>query len=115
MKKLGSIIIYSIALLPNLALAFEKNIKGIAQYVGDIISTALIPFLITLALAWFIWGVVSFIRAAENSDEREKGKKRMLWGIIALFAMISFIGISAIFTTTFFNENPILPQLYTNT
>lgn len=99
---------------PVFVFAFEKNIKGFASHIVGIISSALIPFLITLALAWFIYGLASFIRAAENSDEREKGKKRMLWGILALFFMIAFIGISSIFTNTLFNQNPILPQLYTN-
>lgn len=108
------IITLPLASFPFRSFAFERNIKGVSGYIVDIISSALIPFLVTLALAWFIWGVVTYIRASDNQEERKKGRQRIVWGIIALFFMIAFIGISAIFTNTLFNQNPILPQLYTN-
>lgn len=114
MKKITTTIALFFTVSPLVTFAFERNVRGISDYIVDLISTALIPFLIALALTWFIWGVVSFIRAAENSEERKKGKKKIMWGIIALFFMIAFIGISSVFTNTFFNKNPILPQLYTN-
>lgn len=114
MKKLAMLAIVLSGLLPTITFAFQRSIKGFAAYFVEIISDFLIPFLVTLALTWFIWGVVSFIRAAENPEERKRGKQKIIWGIIALFFMIAFIGISSVFTTTLFNKGPILPQLYTN-
>jgi hypothetical protein len=53
----------------------------------------LIPILIALGLLFFIWGLVQFIMAGGDDAAKEKGKSHMVWGIIALFVMISVWGI----------------------
>ena len=78
--------------------------------VVDILGTAIMPLMFLAALTWFIWGVVEFIRNSDNQEKRKEGRTRMLWGIIALFVMVSFLGITSIFTETFFNRQPFLPQ-----
>lgn len=99
------------------AQAIQKDLstlRGIADYVVRLITVLVIPLLITVALAWFIWGVAEFIRAADNAEERKKGKNKMVWGIVALFFMIAFLGVTAIFTNSLFGGNPGLPILPTN-
>jgi uncharacterized membrane protein YidH (DUF202 family) len=44
----------------------------------------------------FIWGVVEFIKNADNAEERETGKMHMIWGVIGLAIMVSFAGIIGI-------------------
>lgn len=78
--------------------------------VVDIIGGSVMPLLFLAALTWFIWGVVEFIRNSDNQEERKRGRAKMLWGIIALFVMVSYLGITSVFTETFFNRQPILPQ-----
>ena len=78
--------------------------------VVDIIGGSIMPLLFLAALTWFIWGVVEFIRNSDNQEKRKQGRARMLWGIIALFVMVSYLGITSVFTETFFNRQPILPQ-----
>lgn len=53
----------------------------------------LIPLLISVAVAVFLWGLVVFIKNTEDKQVHEDGKKLMIWGIIALFVMVSFWGI----------------------
>ena len=53
----------------------------------------LTPALAGLALLVFFWGVVKFIFNAGDEEKRREGKKFMLWGIIALFVMVSLWGI----------------------
>lgn len=113
MKKL----ITFLSLVPGMALAqtIERgSIKSIAESLTKFFSKLVMPMLFTLALSFFVWGIVDFIRSAENSEERKKGKQRMLWGIIGLFAMVTYIGLTSILTTTVFNASPVLPQLFSN-
>lgn len=102
--------------LPALASAQVKSrtIKGIANDLTKFLSSAVMPLLFAVALALFIWGIVDFINHAENSDERKKGKQRMLWGIVGLVAMVTYLGLTSVLTQTFFGDGVGLPQLYTN-
>lgn len=100
--------------MPQESLAFERSVLGISRWIRDLVFGPLMPLLFAAALLWFIWGIAEFIRSADNSDGRERGKRRMLWGILALFFMITFLGITTIFTQTLFNDRPFLPQLHTN-
>jgi uncharacterized membrane protein len=63
--------------------------------VGNLIGLMrpLVTLIIGLALLYFLWGLVKFISASGDESEVTKGKSAMLWGIIALFIMISIQGI----------------------
>ena len=49
------------------------------------------------ALATFLWGMVIFIKDADTPAEQIKGKDRMMWGLAALFVMVSVWGIVRMF------------------
>lgn len=102
-----------IAVFPLFAFA-QNTLKSFVETVVDIIGTALIPLLFSAALALFIWGIFEFIQNADNPDKRQSGKKRMLWGIIALFAMVAYLGLTTVITSSFFSRDPILPQFFNN-
>jgi hypothetical protein len=48
---------------------------------------------IALGLLVFIWGMVQFIISAGDDDAKAVGKQRMVWGILALFAIVAVWGI----------------------
>ncbi len=60
-----------------------------------------------LALLVFFWGLVKFINNAADTDEHEKGKHLMIWGIISflvlvsLWAIVSFILVDTLTITAF--------------
>lgn len=113
-KKIFQKIIYVIpVIVPSLVHA-QRSVKGFADSVVTTIGDYLMPLLFVAALTYFTWGVVTFIRDAENSEERQKGKNRIIWGIIALFAMTAYFGLTSILTQTAFGTSPFLPQLFTN-
>ena len=58
-----------------------------------VVAITLIPILLGLALAVFVWGLVVFISKADNEQERDAGKQKMFWGIIGLFVLVSVWGI----------------------
>ena len=78
-----------------------KYIEGYYTSISDIINSYLVPLLIALAFATFLWGIYKyFIRDADNETEREKGKTFALYGIIGLVIIFSIWGIVSIFTST---------------
>jgi Mn2+/Fe2+ NRAMP family transporter len=106
-------ILISSTALPVAAFAQgQETFKNIVIDIVDLIGGSVMPLLFLAALTWFIWGVVEFIRNSDNQEKRKQGRRRMLWGIVALFVMVSYLGITSVFTETLFNRQPILPQLY---
>jgi len=73
---------------------------------------AMIPVVIGLALLAFIWGLVKFIsRVGGDEKAVTEGKQLMIWGLIALFLMVSIWGILGFFYNEFGFTKPFgLPQ-----
>src|SRR3989344_308746 len=70
-----------------------SNFKELADILIDLIRTAL-PVITGLALMVFFWGLAKFIfRVGGDEKAVEGGKRLMIWGLLALFVMISVWGI----------------------
>lgn len=69
------------------------GVKGLIQAVGGLINP-LIAIVVAMALLVFFWGLAKFIfRVGGDEKAVEEGKKIMIWGLIALFVMVSVWGI----------------------
>lgn len=47
----------------------------------------------SLAIAYFLFGVLQYIMNSDNEDGIARAKKYMMWGLIGLFIMVSAWGI----------------------
>lgn len=65
-----------------------RHLLGIAAG----IIQALIPIVIGLAVLVFLWGVLRYVLSTSDGGKGE-GRTFMLWGIIALFVMVSVWGL----------------------
>lgn len=88
---------------PVLAFAAPNNnvpdIGGIMVIINGLLAFA-IPILITLAVVYFIWGVIQY--TVSTDEEAKKGARgKIINGLIGLFIIIAFWGIIKIFTNTF--------------
>ena len=93
MKKYKYILITTIFFSPSLVLAQLTGVKDLIKAVGGLINP-LITILVGVALLVFFWGLVRFIfRVGGDEKAVEEGKRIMIWGLIALFVMISVWGI----------------------
>ncbi len=81
-------------LFPMIVLAAPSDFAGFISILLNLIAL-LIPVLIGLALLFFFWGLARFILKAGDVKAREDGKNIMIWGIVALFVMVSFWGLIA--------------------
>jgi hypothetical protein len=82
----------SILLLPFVAHAQFDNLSNLLDSFGGLIDVAT-PIVVGLALLAFFWGLAKYIFSAGNEEAKESGKNIMIWGIIALFVMVSVWGI----------------------
>lgn len=82
----------------------QAQVRDFADFVGLLLNGILNPLIviiITLALIYFLWGMANFILRADDEQARAKGKQIMIWGIIALFVMVSVWALVAILENTF--------------
>jgi hypothetical protein len=94
--KRSVIAVAALAFLPMLSFAQNDapslgNIETLVESIGRIVNL-LTPILIGLALLAFFWGLIKYI-FSEGDDGKKDGKKLMIWGIIAIFIMVSIVGI----------------------
>ena len=114
MKKYYAIFLFSF-LLPTLALAQCSSIptslnlaagntstkfSDIICYVIGLINL-LIPILFALAFILFFWGVSKYVLAAGEDKALKQGQQYMMWGVLALFVLTSYMAIIGIATNTF--------------
>ena len=87
-----------------------KNLTQILNYFSCLLVKPVMRFLFILATVSFIWGIIQYFLNAENEEKRKKGKQFMLWGIIALFVMVSVWGLVGVLSNTF-GTKTLIPQL----
>ena len=74
---------------------FAQDLDGTQRLLNAVLraGTLLIGIAIVLAFLFFVWGIAEFIRKADDASSREEGKKRMIWGVIALTVLATIWGI----------------------
>jgi uncharacterized membrane protein YidH (DUF202 family) len=98
---------------PLLAGAVEvSNFDQLISALQGLINSFL-PFLVGLAVLLFIFGVVQYVMAGGDADKRKTGQAYMIWGIVALFIMVSVWGLVNLLGGTFgLNKTaPPLPEV----
>ncbi|MEK7187157.1 MAG: hypothetical protein AAB690_02570 [Patescibacteria group bacterium] len=73
-----------------------QNLQQLIKIFIDI-ATSLMPILGGVALLVFFWGLVKFIAKSGDEKSHQDGRSLMVWGLIALFVMVSFLGIVYLF------------------
>lgn len=96
-------------------IADAKSIKDIIQVFIDTLGLV-VKLLWLLAFVVFIWGIVKFIAAAGNSAKKESARNYIIYGLIGIFVLLSFMGIIKIVGDTFGipTENPSIPTQQNN-
>jgi len=102
MKKIGLAV--SAYLLP--VVAFGQTLSGrinnadsLVTFIKNLIDTV-IPIIIAIAVVYFLWGLFRLFTAADD-EKKDKAKNTILYGVIALFVMVSIWGLVNILVGTF--------------
>lgn len=84
---------------PLAVFAADANAWTIIGAIGNILGIV-IPVLITLAVVYFIWGVIQY--TVSTDEEAKKGARtKIIQGLIGLFVIVAFWGILSLITSTF--------------
>ena len=116
MKK---IISFGFALsFPFVTLAADQ-IKGILDQLISYLNY-IVPALITIAVVYFIWGVISYMTSSDE-EQKKLGRSKIINGLIGLFVIVAFWGIIAVVKNTFGignitgqNITPCVPTVQNN-
>lgn len=76
------------------------TLDSILDVIAGLITTAT-PIVVALALLYFFWGLANYILNSGNEEKKKEGKSIMIWGILALFIMVSVWGIINVIQSTF--------------
>jgi uncharacterized membrane protein YdjX (TVP38/TMEM64 family) len=85
----------------------------LVNYIICIIGSSVLPFIFGLAVLVFIYGVVQYMAGAEEEAKREKGRQFIIWGLVALFAMVSVWGLVRVLNNTF-GVPFVIPKVHVN-
>ncbi len=78
---------------------FAADAFSVLTVINKILAT-IIPILITLAVVYFIWGVIQY--TVSGDEEKKKAARGMIiQGLIGLFIIVAFWGIIRLVTNTF--------------
>ncbi len=77
-----------------------EKLQDILTLANCYISTGFVPLIFTLALIYFILGVIKYV-VSDSEKDKAKGRQFMIWGIVALFAMVSVWGLVKVIGNTF--------------
>lgn len=83
-----------------------ENLSGLFIYAYCVLVGYAIPFLIVLGGVIFMVGVLKYITAGDNEEKRQAGRQIMIFGVIALFVLVSVWGLVRILTQSFFGTDP---------
>jgi len=105
MKKILSVSFAWVALLAPLS-AFAATGAGtlgeVIGTIGDVVGAA-VPVIAALALLAFFWGLAMYLFnfGEGKEDVQKKGRNLMIYGILAIFVMVSVFGIAQLLQRSF--------------
>lgn len=90
-----------------------RTVDGFLSYVIYLATRAL-PLLILVALVLFLYGIVRRFFWSKDSADRTEAGKFILWGVVALFVMVSVWGLVNLLRSSFQLDNadvPVAPSI----
>jgi succinate dehydrogenase/fumarate reductase cytochrome b subunit len=80
-------------------MAFAADVDSFLGKLSSWIGT-LLPIVVAIALLYFFFGLIKFITSGGDSEKKEEAKNTMVWGVIALFVMVSVWGLVSFIGTS---------------
>lgn len=82
----------------------SSTAPGAAPSIIDKIKSEIVQpiiyLLIAVAVAYFLYGLMEFVRNQDNEEARADGQRHMLWGVIGIAIMLSVYGILNLINNT---------------
>ncbi len=110
-KKLSFLTGLGLSMLPLAALAQittsganstgcnTQTLGGYLCLIGSLLNKV-VPVLIALGVVYFVWGVISYV-ISDDEEAKEKGRNRIIFGVIGLCVIVGVWGLVAVLRNTF--------------
>ena len=94
-------------LIPTADAAVSPAFANLIKRINDQVINPFIVLLFTAALVMFVVGMFKFFSSGQNgaTEDRETGKRHLLWGIIGMAIMVSVFGIMNFITSSLGLQN----------
>ena len=92
MKKYYTIVIALAVITPAVSFALLSGTASLLTAIGGLMNP-IIAGLVGLGVVYFFWGMGQFILHAGDPKAIEEGRSKMIWGVVAIFVMVSIYGI----------------------
>jgi TRAP-type mannitol/chloroaromatic compound transport system permease small subunit len=92
----SKILYFSLSAVPTISwAAFSLSGSSFSGFIYEIIGTIklILPTLGLLAFIMFAWGIAKIIKNSNSPAELQAGKNYMIWAIVAIFCLVSLLGI----------------------
>ena len=83
-----------------------EEAKALLAKISSEILNPLIWLMFAVAVLYFLWGMLQFIKGADSPEDRKTGQSHMMWGVIGLFIMVSVVSILKIIINTLGVDTP---------
>ena len=110
LRKVYPLMPFVAGLTPFLVSA-QGTISGILSVIHGIVDVV-IPLLMTIAIAVFLYGIVLYISSGGDSEREKNARGYIIYGVIGLFALVAFWGLVTVLAQTFgitAGSSPITP------
>ena len=96
-----------IAFLPAFVFAQATNpdFYELTKTIAAFIFKPITVLIVSLAVLYFLVGVLKYIQSVDNEEKRKEGTMMMVYGIIGLFVMVSLWGLVNVLVRSFELKN----------
>lgn len=84
----------------------QVNIDTFLNKINQFILNPIILLAFTVAFLIFFWGIFQFIASETTDASRDEGKKKIFWGMVGMFVMVSAYGLIRLILGTFGISGP---------
>ena len=88
----------------------DQSFAGLVTTIINAVLQPLVLLFIGAGVVYFLWGVLQYLKQ-DDEKAREEGKMKILYGLIALFVMVSVWGLVNVLSGTFNLTNNSAPPL----
>jgi hypothetical protein len=92
MKQKSSIILIALGSFAVPFIAAAQDLTSFVITIGRIVNL-LVPLVSTLAIVFFFYGLAKYVLNAGDEEKKEEGKNIMIWGVLAMFVLVTIWGI----------------------
>lgn len=76
------------------------SIANVFNFGTCLITKSLVPLVIAIAFAFFVWNAINYLKNPAKSEKRAEAAEYMLWSVIAFTVMLTVFGIVGIILNT---------------